>query len=103
MYAPEDGARRRPLALGLIVGAHLLAGFLLFSSSGPAPVPGRGLSDGSGSAEGTGLAQRTMPPRKHRTFLLSFDRVPLVGPSTFAPPTRADGETHKVARSSHPS
>ena len=103
MYAAEDGARRRPLALCVIVSAHLLIGFLLFSSSGPATVPGRNVSDATSPGDGAGLAQHTTPPRKPRAFSLSFDRVPLVGPSTFAPPTRTDGGTHKVARSTHPS
>jgi hypothetical protein len=101
MYVAEDGARRRPLVFGLIVLAHLLPGFLFFSSSGPAPP--RSFSAESGSAGGIGLSVRTAQAKKPRAFLLSFDRTPLIGPSTFAPPSRKAGETHKVAPSPHPS
>lgn len=52
MYSGDGEARRRPWVLGLIILAHLLLGFLFFSSSGPAPGPSRIFSGVSGSARG---------------------------------------------------
>ena len=103
MYQTEGGPRRRPLMLGLIILAHLMLGLLFFSSSRPDTGGTHAFAGGGGSAGGTWLSDRT-PDRPVKTrgagFILSFDRTPLVGPSTFAPPTRT---TPKVAPSFHPS
>jgi len=103
MYSAEEGARRRPWVLGLIVVVHLLLGYLFFSMSVPTAEPGRPYSGVGGFAGGTGLAAPAPPAKTPKGFTLSFDRAPLVGPSTYAPPARAAETTHKVAPSSHPS
>jgi hypothetical protein len=91
------------LVLGLIVAVHLLLGILLFSSSGPAAGPARLDSGTGGFAGGTGLAAAALPAPEPKRFTLSFDRTPLIGPSTYAPPTRPARATRKVAPSPHPS
>jgi len=105
MYSAENRAGRRHLVLGLIVLAHLMLGFLFFSSSGPAPRTSHRYSGGAGSAGGTGQAVRaaTKPAKEPEAFTLSFDRSSLIGPSTYAPPSRAVGAMPKVAPSPHPS
>ena len=105
MYSTEDSARRRPLVLGLIIIVHLALGFLFFTASGPKPLPKRGFSGVSGSAGVTLLTapKPDAPARKAQGLVLSFDRTPLIGPSSVAPPSRPDSGTHKVAPSPHPS
>jgi len=101
MYSAEEAARRRPVVISLIVAVHLLLGYLLFSMSVPATVPGRLYSGVGGFAGGTGLAAPKPFAESPKGFTLSFDRAPLVGPSTYAPPVRPT--TREVARASHPS
>ena len=103
MYSVEEGARRRPWVLGLIVVVHLLLGYLFFSMSVPAAEPAGLYSGVTGFAGGTGLAAPAPPPKAPKGFALSFDRGPLIGPSTYAPPARPAKATRKVAPSSHPS
>jgi hypothetical protein len=105
MYAAGGEARRRPWVLGLIVLVHLLLGYAFFSMSAPAPGPAHLYAGVGGFAGGTGLvASPAAPPAKKREgFILSFDRTPLVGPSTFAPPATPAGRTRKVAPPFHPS
>lgn len=103
MYSAEDGARRRPVVLGLIVAVHLLLGYLFFSMSVPADGLGRRYSGMGGFAGGTGLTAPAPPANAREGFTWSFDKSALIGPSTYAPPTRPDGGTHKVAPSPHPS
>ena len=106
MYPNEHGTSRRPLVLGLIVLAHLTLGLLFFSASDPDAGLSRAFAGAGGSADGARLSDRApdSPAKTRRAaFLLSFDRTPLVGPSTFAPPSRAARGTPKVAPSSHPS
>jgi len=104
MYAADGEARRRPWVLGLIVLAHLVLGYLLLSSSRPAPGSPHPFPGMGGFAGGAGLAARPATlVKKPEGFILSFDRTPLVGPSTFAPPSRPERRTPKVAPLPHPS
>ena len=100
MYSAEGDVKRRPLVLGLIIAVHLLLGYLFFSMSVPAAAPGRLYSGVGGFAGGTGLAASKPLTKSRKGFTLSFDRGPLIGPSTYAPPARP--ATHKVAPTPYP-
>ena len=93
MQSAGGQVRTRHYVLGLVILVHLLVAILFLSSNDKGHAGGRrfragGLAAG-GTADAPPMASSEPSPRR-RFFLLSYDRVGLVGASSLPPPRRRD-------------